>query len=404
MPDTLHSSGYGLIPAQVPGNVELDLITAGLLPEDIFRGLNIRKTEKFETYDWWYEKTFTAPEKISAKEKATLCFRGVDCLAEYFLNGEKLGESDNMFIAHEFDVTNKLAYGKNNTIVVHISSVAAKLAGGDLELCSIRSEWGMPKFLTHIRKAPHMSGWDIMPRAMSAGLWRDVELRIEPIYGIKYVYVTPDRIEGGVTKIRLMYDSHLPFEYRLADLKIKITLKCGDSVIESVQLRKGGIGCTYLEIPDCKYWWPRGYGEQNMYDITVALYTLSGELIAEKSVRRGIRWVKLCRTDTVEPNGRFEFEINGKKVLALGANWVPMDPFHSRDKSRYAKALAMLDDLNCNIVRCWGGNVYEDHEFFDFCDSHGIMVWQDFAMACQYYPQTEEFFDKIRREAEWVIT
>ena len=105
----------------------------------------------------------------------------------------------------------------------------------------------------------------------------------------------------------------------------------------------------------------------------------------------------------VEPGGRFNFIVNNKKIMVVGTNWVPMDVYHSRDKSRYKAALEMVEDLGCNIVRCWGGNVYEDHEFFDFCDEHGIMVWQDFAMGCTFYPQRGDFQQMIEREVTSVI-
>lgn len=402
--NSLDSAGYSMIEATVPGNVELDLMNAGLLPKDIFKGDNILKTEEFETFDWWYQREFIAPETISKEEKATLNFKGVDCLAEYYLNGEKLGESDNMFIAHKFDVTDKLLLGKENTLTVHISSVATTLDNGERELLNLDSEWGIPKLLVHLRKAPHMSGWDIMPRAISAGIWRDVELSIEKKYGFKYVHIEPDRKNGDSVKCRITYETHLPIKYRLADLKIKITAVCGDSRASGTFIRKGNSGSTYFDIPNCKLWWPKPLGEPNLYDFELELYTLSDELLCSTKTRTGIRFAKLRRTDIVCEDGCFEFIINDKKVLALGTNWVPMDPFHSRDKSRYARALELAEDIGCNIIRCWGGNVYEDHEFFDFCDRHGIMVWQDFSMACQYYPQTESFFKKISKEVEWVVT
>jgi len=117
----------------------------------------------------------------------------------------------------------------------------------------------------------------------------------------------------------------------------------------------------------------------------------------------GVRTAELHRSEIIEDGGCFEFVVNGQRIMAVGSNWVPMDAFHSRDKSRYAKALEMADDIGCNILRCWGGNVYEDHEFFDFCDANGIMVWQDFAMACHYYPQNEYFMHALQLEAEAVI-
>ena len=115
-----------------------------------------------------------------------------------------------MFIAHKFDITDKLLLGKENTLTVHISSVAITLDNGERELLNLDSEWGIPKLLVHLRKAPHMSGWDIMPRAISAGIWRDVELSIEKKYGFKYVHIEPDRKNGDSVKCRITYETHLP--------------------------------------------------------------------------------------------------------------------------------------------------------------------------------------------------
>jgi beta-mannosidase len=141
-----------------------------------------------------------------------------------------------------------------------------------------------------------------------------------------------------------------------------------------------------------------------MYDLTVTMTRKdSGEILAKKTVRRGFRLLKLVHSEKVEEGGAFEFIINNKRIMAVGSNWVPMDAFHSRDAQRYAKALELVKDIGCNILRCWGGNVYEDHEFFDFCDRNGIMVWQDFAMACRLYPETESFKKLLFDEAVKVI-
>ena len=122
----------------------------------------------------------------------------------------------------------------------------------------------------------------------------------------------------------------------------------------------------------------------------------------------GIRTVELDRTDVTiiteeGRKGEFCFLVNGKIVFVLGTNWVPLDAFHSNDSNRLPEALALLDDIGCNMVRCWGGNVYEDHEFFDFCDKNGILVWQDFAMGCATYPQNREFLEKMREETEFIV-
>ena len=392
------------IKATVPGNVELDLIEAGLLPRDIFRGTNILQAQKYETYEWWYETAFTPDEKPAEDEKAILHFGAVDCIAEYYLNGEKIYESENMFISHDIDVTDKLLYGKENTLVVHIASSILTAAAGDVEPCSTLYEWQPTNICTNIRKAAHSFGWDIMPRAVSAGIWRDVELKIEKKYGFRYLYFAISGTQGDTTNVRIAFDTTLPDEYTFAPLLYKIYGSCGESTFENKIRHIAGSGKIGFSVKNAKFWWPKPYGEPNLYDITVECWTPDGEtMLFSKKVRRGLRTLELRHSDVVEPGGGFDFIVNGKRIMVTGTNWVPMDPYHSRDKGRYAKAFELLDDVGVNMVRCWGGNVYEQQEFYDFCDEHGILVWQDFAMACHFYPQTEEFQAKLRAEAEWVV-
>lgn len=399
----LNESGLTYIPATVPGNVEKDLSAAGYLPSDLYKGMNILQAERFETFEWWYEKSFTMPAPPCSDERAVLIFHGVDCCAEYYLNGKYIGYSDNMLISHEFDVTDVVEYNCDNTLVVHIKSIATVYEEDEREPNAYSSEWGIPKFLLNIRKAPHMSGWDIMPRMVSAGIWRNTEIIYKNKHQIKYLYLITDRIEGGTAKCRLMFDACVPVKYRLACLKTDIILKCGEQVIHYTFNRDGCTGEQAFDVPDAQLWWPKPYGNPDLYEITLRLYSDDGILDLTKTVRTGIRTLRLRHSDIVEKDGGFEFIINNTKIMAIGTNWVPLDALHSNDHTRYQKALELADDIGCNIIRCWGGNVYEDHEFFDFCDEHGIMVWQDFAMACHCYPQTEKFHNKIKKEAEWIV-
>ena len=379
--------------ATVPSMAQVTLMEAGILPEDIYMGQNIIETERYENFEWWYDRTFTVAE---VRDRAFLVFRGVDCLAEYFLNGEKIGESDNMFIAFEFDVSGKLRAGEN-TLTVHIKSPIEGTHHAKLDLWGLGGTWNAPAN-TAIRRPPHSYGWDILPRAVTSGIWRDVYLEFR------------DKIRFSQT----FFDFRNPFAYAFRfdtesdladfrDVEIEVSGVCGDSefsIRKPVYSKAGSIG---LAIPRLKKWWPRDMGEQNLYDMTLRIYS-EGTLVHEKKERIGIRSIELDRTATTDgENGRFRFIINGQEVFIRGTNWVPMDAFHCRDQARYAKALELLYDVNCNMVRCWGGNVYEDHEFFDFCDEKGILVWQDFAMACANYPQDDNFAKTLYREAEWVI-
>ena len=380
--------------ATVPGMVQLDLAENGFLPKDLYLGENITKTEAFEDWEWWYERKFTAP---TAQKDLFLVFEGVDCLAEYFLNGEKLGESDNMFIPFSFDVSGKLLEGEN-TLTVHLSSPTLYERSLSTPIQAIDHSFAFGPESIHTRRATHSYGWDIMPRAVTNGLWRDVSLELrDPIrFGQAFFDVSVPE------KIRFCYEIDCQ-KVDFRNMEIEVDCACGEShyhVKEKISYKSGAIA---LSTPHPKLWWPRDYGEQNLYDATLRIYS-DGALVCEKETRFGVRTVKLERSDLTDgKSGCFRFLINGEEIMAKGSNWVPLDAFHSRDKSRYAKALELAKDIGCNILRCWGGNVYEDHEFFDFCDENGILVWQDFAMACHNYVPTEEFLKNLRREVTHVV-
>ena len=380
--------------ATVPGMVQLDLSEQGYLPRDLYMGDNITKTEAFEDYEWWYERTFTAPK---ARKNVFLIFRGVDCLAEYFLNGEKLGESDNMFIPFEFDVSDKLRDGEN-TLTVHLSSptVYEHSISTPIQAIDFGLAFGTESIYT--RRAAHSYGWDIMPRAITCGLWRDVTLEIRDAIRFEQTFFDTTTPE----KIRFCYEIECD-KSDFQNMEVEVDCVCGESHYQARSCVKFKSGRIEFPAPAPKLWWPYGYGEPHLYNATMRIYS-NGALVFEDSTHFGIRTVKLERSDVTDgKSGCFRFLINGEEIMAKGSNWVPMDAFHSRDKERYAKALELAKDIGCNILRCWGGNVYEDHEFFDFCDENGILVWQDFAMACHNYVPTEAFLQNLRQEVTHVV-
>ncbi len=389
----LCGDGSVSLSARVPGCVQLDLSREGYLPEDLYMGLNILKAEKYETYEWVYERQFTAPED---RERVYLVFEGVDTLAEYFINGEKIGESDNMLIPHEFEIGKHLRDGEN-TLTVRIGSTCLALAEHDNTVLSMRS-WCNGGAETHIRRAQHTYGWDIMPRAVTAGLWRGVRIEVRDEIRFSQLYLT-----GTKDRCEMFYEVDAPYK-DLKDLAIELCGACGESrFTRRFKLYGKRAGWFFYSIEDPMLWWPYGYGEANVYDVRARIIK-DGKCVFEQDTSFGIRSVVLDRTDITDgESGRFGFLINGVEIMCKGSNWVPMDAFHCRDAERYAKALSLVRDIGCNILRCWGGNVYEDHEFYDFCDRNGIMVWQDFSMACRIYPETDEFKKKLYDEASSVI-
>ena len=382
------------IDAQVPGCAQLDLSKAGYLPEDLFMGENILEAEKYEEYEWFYERVFDAPLE---RENVYLIFEGVDCLAEYFINGVKIGESDNMLIAHEFNVGKYLIDGEN-TLTVHISSSVLAAHDTEYNVNSMMS-WENGTIETALRRAPHTYGWDIMPRALTAGIWRDVRLEVrDEIYFSQLFFAYTGTSVSALYELQGKFD-----DVKNAELVFRGI--CGDdSFFETRTIVSGKkAGRIGVNIKNPKKWWPYGYGEPNVYDVTASIYK-DGKLIHEEKSSFGIRTVELERTDMTDGvNGKFRFLINGVEIMCKGSNWVPLDVFHCRDAERYEKALALVKDIGCNVLRCWGGNVYEDHAFFEFCDRNGIMVWQDFAMACRIYPETESYKKQLEAEATSVI-
>lgn len=395
----LELSGEKRIECTVPGNVELDLSAAGLLPEDLYFGSNMKECEKFETYAWWYEKEFDI-DKEALSKNLYLQFKGVDCIAEYFLNGKKIGESDNMLTEYEFCIDE--VKKEKNILHVKINSFVLREHEEEFSERTLLVNPYTHQKSVELRKAPHQHGWDILPRAVSAGIWRDVYLVSKETVEFKQFSYIPAKYQYGNMLVYFCYEISCPYE-KINGSKIVIKGKCGESCFETESDLKTHVGRVDINIENPKLWWPKGCGEANLYEVKVEIIC-DGDVLAEYECRMGLRTIKLINSCVADDkDGRFAFLINGKEVFCMGTNWVASDAFHSRDKERYDKALALLDDIGCNMVRMWGGNVYEDDEFYDFCDEHGIMVWQDFSMACNAYPHTEKFLKEIEREAIFII-
>jgi beta-mannosidase len=416
-PDDLSASGLACIPAQVPGNVELDLERAGELPEIYFAN-NIHSLRPLETHTWWLTRTFSLPENAGQSPWELVC-EGLDTLATVWINGVQVGHSDNMLVEQRFDASPALKPGMENTIAVRLASPLNAARQYQYDAASM--SWEMREEGLHIRKAAHMWGWDIMPRAVSAGIWRPVRLETRPEHAIEQVYywtkeVTP---AGAVLGVRFQ------FRTSAADLdgfSLRFRGVCGEHSFEyeyPVEFIAGG--CT-IHIPGARLWWPRGYGAPDLYQVTAQLRH-SGQTLAERTEQVGLRQIVVDRTERAgqawevepaaslparldtppDPVSHFVVYANHQPVQVRGTNWVPLDAFHSRDARRIEQAVGLAEQLGCNMLRCWGGNVYENDLFFDLCDEKGILVWQDFSFACCRYPQEEAFLEEVRRETEQVV-
>ena len=388
--DLLHVAGT------VPGNFELDFQQAGIL-SDLFVGTHSLKAQELENLHLWYARSFNFAQ--DSTEAWHFCFEGIDTFAEIYLNGVLIGESDNMLIPHEFAATG-LKQGRNE-LVVHILPVFLKARENTFEAGVTTLQSFQGDALT-VRKAPHMFGWDIMPRMLSGGLWRSVYLFKKPQERIESVYMSTVAASPSLATFHVYFRLHITGD-SVREYCLRFDGTCGDSRFSVQYPLWHTEGRTLIHVENPKLWWPKGMGEPNLYDVHIALCH-GDTVLDEQTFVAGMRKVELIKTDTADENsGEFCFLVNGHRMFVRGLNWVPLDPFHSRDGERLPRALALLGDSNCNMVRCWGGNVYESDAFFDYCDRNGIAVWQDFAMACSYYPQDRRFQAVIEREAEVVV-
>lgn len=395
---SLKACNIEAIPADVPGNFELDMYKAGLIG-DPFYGENPLEIQRLENRHLWYSTSFNYSGKNP--QNAYLSFEGIDTFSDIYLNGKLIGSTDNMLIPYELPAKG-IKTGENQ-LLVHIKPTVIEARKYDIDMdTDIYQKYNAGSL--SVRKAAHSFGWDIMPRFVSAGIWRDCFITEKKADYIDDIYLATAQIYDGKALVTARYSTVLSGDFS-TEYSLRIKGVCGENKFE-IYLDKlwHNKGFHKFTVENPALWWPRDMGSQNLYKVTVELL-LNGNVIDTKECSFGIRTVKLVKTDVTDSNGsgEFCFYVNGIKTYMRGTNWVPLDAFHSRDAERLQKALDMLLDINCNSVRCWGGNVYEDHPFFDFCDKHGILVWQDFAMGCATYPQNKEFLAKIGNEVEIIV-
>ncbi len=390
------------VPAAVPGNFELDLHRAGLCPDPFF-GENALEMQKYECMHQYYSRSFSFSGE---REGTVLLFEGIDTAAEIFLNGSRIYECENMFVEHCIDISKTLREGENE-LVVHIKPAtvyARRYGGADSTVAQHYNHSSL-----HLRKAAGMFGWDILPRIVSGGIWRSVTLGRRRPTRLCDLYAYTVKVNRKKNTARLFFSYEIETDLdSLSDMTLEVTGACGESRFSKTLRLWHTTGSFIHLVNEPKLWMPKNYGDANLYHITARLLCGDEEL-DRIELDMGIRTVTLDRTSVIEPDGtrfgkgQFRFLINGEPIFAMGTNWVPLDAFHSRDRERLAAVLPMLTDLGCNMIRLWGGNVYEHEELFDFCDRQGILIWQDFAMGCGVYPQDGGFARRLRSEAEQIV-
>lgn len=392
---TLNRVGYvDKIPVCIPGSVYSAMLSGGML-EDPYYGENQYNAAEFSDSEYLFEKSFEIDPELSACQKLYLRFHGIDTLSEVELNGIRLGKTENMHRIYEFDVTN--AVSKNRNILrVKIHSPVDYITRQQKRNYAWGVETTMDGF-PHIRKAHYMFGWDWGPQLPDLGIWRDVEIVGVNSGRIESVYVRQEHLNNTV---RLIFDT------RLSDtnsdslrLDVCITPPNGEDILISAPVTKEALAPECV-ITDPMLWQVRGYGKQYLYMIKVMLFN-GDEPVDMQEFNVGLRQISVLRTpDNDGTDGEeFTFCVNGIKIFAMGANYIPEDQILSRcSAERTRKLLKSCAAANYNMIRVWGGGIYPDDYFFDMCDKLGILVWQDFAFACAVYNADIDFCTNIKEE------
>jgi beta-mannosidase len=407
------------LPAEVPGTVFETLLKENLI-EDPFYGINEKDMDWVFNSEWEYCYEFDAPNKIFSKHCQFLYFYGLDTVADIYLNQELLASVNNMHRTYKFPVKSLLKETKNLLQIKFKSPVkeamkeaiefGVKLANG------MANTVGVP----FIRKAQYSYGWDWGPSLPDIGIWRPVEIIAYDSVQLSSVYINQEfqfsHNPSGISleelpslkilDVNLNVSIELESELKNSELsEYSVQLKIVDPQNSEIIIEKSKISLENLSfqinLKDPKLWWTHDLGDQPLYQMEISILSSTNSDIIDSNVEIfGIRDIQLIRNKD-RWGECFYFRLNGIPVFMKGANWIPIDNFIPRGKklNLYEQNLLFAKEANMNMMRVWGGGIYEEDLFYDLCDKMGILVWQDFLFACSVYPPIDEFNKNVKLEA-----
>ena len=385
-------------PATVPGCVHTDLLSNKLIEDPFYRD-NEQKLQWIGKTDWEYQTTFNIPPDTYARKNLELVFAGLDTYADVFLNNGPLLSTDNMFRIWRVDAK-RLAKVGANTLRIHfrspINEVLPIMAKMNYELPASNDQG--EKTSPHTRKAPYQYGWDWGPRFVTSGIWRPVSLEAWDDARLADLHVMPREVRADLahvkTEVEVVSGANLEATIVLNNVSDK-------SVVAQrrIRLSPGTNRVAFdFAISHPRLWWPNGLGAHPLYAFEARMF-IAGKLVDQTTRRTGLRALEL-KQQRDDSGKSFTFMINGVPVFAKGANWIPADSFPTRiTKEKYRELVRSARDANMNMLRVWGGGIYESNDFYDLCDEMGILLWQDFMFGCSMYPGDQKFLDNVRQEA-----
>jgi len=394
--------------AVVPGCVHRDLRRHGLIP-DPFWGTNELQLQWIEERIWEYRANFRVPAALLAEEKLELVADGLDTVATVWVNGREIARTDNMFVGRRWDVKDLVKPGRNEILVRFDPAMDyIRRERRDHQPREFNDPVGR---CSVIRKQQCQFGWDWGPRFVTAGVWRDLRLEAWTGNRLDSVRVRQTHRDGRVTLVLepelAQHDPAARCRWTLqwenpAAAPVSKPAKRNTGAQKVAALVLSGEG-TEIVVETPQLWWPHGHGAQPLYRLDVEVLGARGQTIGRWSRRIGLRTIKLDR-HADEWGESFQFVVNGRPLFAKGANWIPAHSFVAGlSRREYERDLQSAAEANMNMIRVWGGGIYESEEFYDLCDELGLLVWQDFMFACTMYPADKAFLASVGAEAEYQV-
>ena len=393
--------------AKVPGTIHQDLINHNRIPNP-FYGMNEEAVQWVENEDWMYRTSFVVTEEQLNRDAAVLELDGLDTYADVFLNGALILRSDNMFVGHKVPVKSVLRKGENRLLIRFRSAVKEALPqwetnGFDYPADNDHSS---KRVSIYTRKAPYSYGWDWGIRLATCGIWRPVRLVFSDIARIEDYYVRQASVSASKADVDNRLEiTNVTSQPVSALLKVTYHYTANDTkeVQKQIELRPGENTVSLpVMIDNPHLWMPNGWGEPSLYKFTASV-SVDGVEVASQERQVGLRSIRVVMEDD-EHGKSFYFEVNGHPMFAKGANFIPDEALLPNvTPERYKRIFEDVKAANMNMLRVWGGGIYEDDKFYDEADRNGILIWQDFLFACTTYPHDPLFLKRVEAEAEYNI-
>ncbi len=375
-------------PAKFPNSIHTDLFENGLIVHP-FIGDNEKDLQWIADKHWTYQTDFELDKNQLKNNNAELVFEGLDTYAKVFLNDELILETNNAFRIWKVDVRNFLK--KKNQLRIEFTPTA------EIEKIKIKEiPYELPESpRVFTRKPAFQYGWDWGPKYNTVGIWRSVYLNFWNDLKIEDIYIKQNSLTEEIAKLTAEIELK-----NSSNKNNKIEIYVNDKLFSETQINKG---IERLKIPltihQPKFWWSNGLGEAYLYEFKIRILDSKRNLIEEKIIKKGLRTIELV-TEKDELGESFYFKLNGRPVFMKGANYIPQNSFQNWvSKDNYDKLLSDVQKSNMNMLRVWGGGIYEDDYFYELCDEKGILVWQDFMFGNGMYPGDKDFLENVRQEA-----